>query len=124
MFASSVNFVQMCPPEMAGVAGAWTSVLVCSIFFFLVGIIKRTSIDTWSKFEIGGAIALAVQAGMEKPNPSTFMDIGAKAYYFIIGWTVVLSGFYVVFYKQPKALDVEHKETMTRILQRKGDTGV
>lgn len=28
MFASSVNFVQMCPPEMAGVAGAWTSVLV------------------------------------------------------------------------------------------------
>ncbi|WVQ88920.1 hypothetical protein IAS59_002662 [Cryptococcus gattii] len=102
MFASSVNFVQMCPPEMAGVAGAWTSVL----------------------FEIGGAIALAVQAGMEKPNPSTFMDIGAKAYYFIIGWTVVLSGVYVVFYKQPKALDVEHKETMIRIMQRKGDTGV
>lgn len=92
--------------------------------FFLVGVIKRTSIDTWSKFEIGGAIALAVQAGMEKPNPSTFMDIGAKAYYFIIGWTVVLSGVYVVFYKQPKALDVEHKETMTRIMQRKGDTGV
>lgn len=34
MFASSVNFVQMCPPEMAGVAGAWTSVLVCSMSFF------------------------------------------------------------------------------------------
>ncbi|KIR74288.1 efflux protein EncT [Cryptococcus deuterogattii CA1014] len=102
MFTSSVNFVQMCPPEMAGVAGAWTSVL----------------------FEIGGATTLAVQAGMEKPNPSTFMDIGAKAYYFIIGWTVILSGIYVVFYKQPKALDVEHEETMMRIMQRKGDTGV
>lgn len=101
-FASSVNFVQMCPPEMAGVAGAWTSVL----------------------FEIGGAITLAVQAGMEKPDPFTFMDIGAKVYYFIIGWTVVLSGIYVAFYKQPKALAVEHEETRTRIMQTKGDMRV
>lgn len=108
---------------MAGVAGAWTSVLVCSMFFFFVGI-KWTIIDTWLKFEIGGATTLAVQAGMEKPNLSTFMDIGAKAYYFIIGWTVILSGIYVVFYKQPKALDVEHEGTMMRIMQRKGDTGV
>ncbi|AFR92418.2 efflux protein EncT [Cryptococcus neoformans var. grubii H99] len=102
MFASSVNFVQMCPPEMAGVAGAWTSVL----------------------FEIGGAVTLAVQAGMEKPDPFTFMDVGAKVYYFIIGWTVVLSGVYVAFYKQPKALDVEHEETRKRIMQTKGDMGV
>lgn len=29
----------------------------------------------------------------------------------------------MVFYKQPKALDVEHKETMMRIMQRKGTRG-
>lgn len=56
-----------------------------SVTFSLLAGIKRTSIGTWSKFDMGGAITLAVQAGMEKPNPSTFMDIGAKAYYFIIG---------------------------------------
>lgn len=60
---------------------------------------------------------------MEKPDPFTFMDVGAKVYYFIIGWTVVLSGVYVAFYKQPKALDVDHEETRKRIMQTKGTWG-
>ncbi|TYJ53179.1 hypothetical protein B9479_006207 [Cryptococcus floricola] len=93
MIASSINFVRMCPPEMAGVAGAWTGVV----------------------FQVGGAITLAVQAGLESPNPTTFMDSGAKAYYFIIGWTVVLAGAYGVFYRTPKSVGEEHEEARRRI---------
>jgi hypothetical protein len=42
-FASAINLISYCPPEMAGVAGAWTQVLA----------------------QVGGAVALAVQAGLQ-----------------------------------------------------------
>ncbi|WVQ81118.1 hypothetical protein IAT38_003240 [Cryptococcus sp. DSM 104549] len=106
-FAASINLVQYCPPEMAGVAGAWINVL----------------------FQVGGAIALAVQAGMESVSftsgvvPS-WMDAGARSYYFIIGWTAALAAGYVVFYKQPKEIAVEHEEARKRIAEKVGGLGV
>ncbi|TYJ53579.1 hypothetical protein B9479_005784 [Cryptococcus floricola] len=101
IFASQINLVQMCPPEMAGVAAAWISVL----------------------FQVGGALTLAVMSGLESTNPSTFMQSGAKVCYFIIGYTIVLAGIYVGFYKTPKSLEEEHKEARERIRKRDGDGG-
>ncbi|WVQ70534.1 hypothetical protein IAR50_000053 [Cryptococcus sp. DSM 104548] len=98
MIASSINFVRMCPPEMAGVAGAWTGVV----------------------FQVGGAITMAVQAGLETPNPVTFMDSGAKVYYFIIGWTVLLASAYGIFYKTPRSVGEEHEEARKRFAGEPG----
>ncbi|TYJ54109.1 hypothetical protein B9479_005205 [Cryptococcus floricola] len=102
MFASSINFVQSCPPEAAGVGGAWTQVL----------------------FQIGGAVALAVQAGMEKTDATTFMEAGGRAYYFIIGWTAVICAAYTLLYKTPKSLEIEHEEARQRMIKKKGEIGV
>ncbi|WVQ76083.1 hypothetical protein IAR50_005722 [Cryptococcus sp. DSM 104548] len=99
IFASQISLVQMCPPEMGGVAAAWISVL----------------------FQVGGSLCLAVMAGLESPNPTTFMQSGAQVFYFVMGYTIVLTGIYVAFYKTPKSLEEEHEAARERIRQGDGE---
>ncbi|TYJ53578.1 hypothetical protein B9479_005783 [Cryptococcus floricola] len=102
IFASQINLVQMCPPEMAGVAGAWVSVL----------------------FQVGGALTMAVMSGLESSHPTSFMEAGGKVYYFIIGYTILLAGIYVAFYRTPKPLGEEHEAARRRIMDDVGEMGV
>jgi hypothetical protein len=101
-FASAINVISYCPPEMAGVAGAWTQVLA----------------------QIGGAIVLAVQAGLEGTNLADWKISSARAYYFQIGWTALLVIQYVVFYKTPGTPEEEHEAARRRIAEAKIDEGI
>ncbi len=101
-FASSINLITYCPPEMAGVAGAWTQVLA----------------------QVGGAIALAVQAGLQTNNISDWKHSSARSFWFMLAWIAVLSLQYIVFYKQPVSQEEEHELARQRIKAANEDEGV
>nr|XP_019013488.1 efflux protein EncT [Kwoniella pini CBS 10737]OCF52269.1 efflux protein EncT [Kwoniella pini CBS 10737] len=101
-FASAINLISYCPPEMAGVAGAWTQVMA----------------------QIAGAITLAVQASFEGAGISNWKLVGRRSFYFQIAWTAILVIQYLVFYKTPGTPEEEHEATRQRIAAKGGDSGV
>ena len=78
---------------MAGVAGAWTQVLA----------------------QVGGAVALAVQAGLQTDNLSDWPKSSGRAYWFMVAWVAVLSLQYVIFYRKPEGVAEEHEKARKRI---------
>lgn len=100
-FASAVNLISYCPPEMAGVAGAWTQVLA----------------------QVGGAVALAVQAGLQT-NLVDWKKSSARSFWFMIAWVGVLALQYVIFYKTPGTPEEEHAAARKRIADSGKDEGV
>ncbi|OCF54174.1 efflux protein EncT [Kwoniella mangroviensis CBS 10435] len=101
-FASAINLIAYCPPEMAGVAGAWTQVLA----------------------QIAGAITLAVQASFEGSGNGDWKLVGRRSFYFQIAWTAILVIQYLVFYKNPGTPEEEHDAARRRIAAKGGDAGV
>lgn len=101
-FASSINLITYCPPEMAGVAGAWTQVLA----------------------QVGGAVTLGVQAGLQTDNLADWTHSSARAFWFMIAWVAVLAGQYVIFYRQPDSQEREHEMARERIRKANVDFGV
>ncbi|OCF33013.1 efflux protein EncT [Kwoniella heveanensis BCC8398] len=101
-FASAINVITYCPPEMAGVAGAWTNVIA----------------------QIGGAVTLAVQAGMQGTGFVTWEKSVARTWYFMIAWTALIAIQFVVFYKEPMTPEEEHDAARKRIMETTGEIGV
>ncbi|WVW83145.1 hypothetical protein I302_105163 [Kwoniella bestiolae CBS 10118] len=101
-FASAINLIAYCPPEMAGVAGAWTQVIA----------------------QIAGAITLAVQASFEGSGQGDWKLVGRRSFYFQIAWTAMLVIQYLVFYKNPGTPEEEHDAARRRIAAKGKDTGV
>ncbi|WWC90079.1 uncharacterized protein L201_005012 [Kwoniella dendrophila CBS 6074] len=101
-FASAINVVTYCPPEMAGVAGGLTQVLA----------------------QIAGAITLAVQASFEGNGLTDWKLVGRRSFYFQIAWTAVLTIQYVILYKTPGTPEEEHEAARKRIAAKGGETGV
>jgi MFS family permease len=80
--ATSVGVMISVPPEMAGVAGAVLQVA----------------------FQIGSAVGLAVQSGLETINPgsiSNFENVQAS-FYFEMGWEIVWVIAFLIFYRPKK----------------------
>ena len=102
VMTASINLITYCPPEMAGVAGAWFQVLS----------------------QVGGAFALAVQSGFERENATDWLDSGAKAYWFILAWVALIAGQYVLFFRKPGTREQEHEATRERMKARNRDMGV
>ncbi|KAL8292461.1 hypothetical protein RQP46_001073 [Phenoliferia psychrophenolica] len=86
-FGSAINIIQHCPPEMAGVASAWTNVVA----------------------QIGGAINLAVQAGLSSPDVSVWRTSGARVCWFTFALAAVLVAQFLYFYKEPASPEEEHE---------------
>ncbi|OCF36546.1 efflux protein EncT [Kwoniella heveanensis CBS 569] len=101
-FASAINLISYCPPEMAGVAGAWTQVVA----------------------QIAGAITLAVQASFEGDGIRDWKMAGRRSFYFQIAWTAILTIQYLVFYKQPGTPEEEHEAARKRIRDSGKDAGL
>ncbi|WWD15856.1 hypothetical protein CI109_100280 [Kwoniella shandongensis] len=101
-FASAINLITYCPPEMAGVAGAWTQVMA----------------------QVGGAVTLAVQASFQGEGLFDWKLSGRRSYWFQFAWTAVLTIQYVVFYKQPGTPEEEHEAARKRIADKGIDEGV
>ncbi|KAK8869869.1 hypothetical protein IAR55_000437 [Kwoniella newhampshirensis] len=100
-FAAAINLITYCPPEMAGVAGAWTQVVT----------------------QVAGAITLAVQASFEGDGLDWHLA-GRRSFWFVFAWTAVLVLQYVVFYKTPGTPEEEHEATRKRIADKGIDEGV
>ncbi|KAK4703392.1 hypothetical protein P7C70_g2833, partial [Phenoliferia sp. Uapishka_3] len=92
-FGSAINVIQNCPPEMAGVASAWTNVVA----------------------QVGGAVILAVQSGLQNPTNPAWKKGGARAFWFGFAWVFVLALQFVIQYKQPASPEVEHELARQRI---------
>ena len=92
VMAAGVNLVAHCPPEMAGVAGAWQQVMA----------------------QIGGSIFLAVQAALNGTSIASW-DRDRRVFWFTIAAFVVNGIAYAVFYRHPESLEVEHDKTRRRI---------
>ena len=91
-FASSINLISYCPPEMAGVAGAWTQVLA----------------------QVGGSVTLGVQAGLQT-NLLDWRKSSGRAYWFMLAWIAAGALQYVIFYKPYGTVEEEHEATRQRI---------
>jgi hypothetical protein len=89
----SINFITFCPPEYAGVAGAWTQVAT----------------------QTAGALCLAIQAASTGDLIADWSGAASKAFYFMIAWTTVLSIQYVIWYRVPGTPAEEHERTRSRI---------
>ena len=89
---TSINFISYCPPEMAGVAGAWTQVVT----------------------QTAGAVCLAVQVAFVK-DVNDWATSAAPSFYFMIAWTAVLCLQYLVLYRQPGTPEEEHEKVRARM---------
>ena len=98
-YASTINLITFCPPEMAGVAGAWTQVLA----------------------QVGAAIALAVQAGLQTDNIADWTHSSARSFWFMVVWTAILAGQYIIFYRRPASQKEEHELARGRIRKAMGE---
>ena len=90
--ASTINLISYCPPEMAGVAGAWTQVLA----------------------QVGGAITLAVQAGLQS-DLVNWKESSGRAFWFLVAWIAACSLQYIIFFKPYATVETEHAATRQRI---------
>ncbi|WVN85286.1 uncharacterized protein L203_100431 [Cryptococcus depauperatus CBS 7841] len=101
-YASVINLISYCPPEMAGVAGAWTQVIG----------------------QVAASITLAVQASFQGEGVTDWKKSGRRSFYFQLAWTAVLAIQYVVFYKKPGTAEEEHEAARRRIRESGHDAGV
>jgi hypothetical protein len=103
-FAAAINLIIYCPPEMAGVASAWTQVMA----------------------QVGGAVTLAVQAGLDVSGEGFFdwKKTSGRAYWFMIAWVAVLAGQYAILYRDAGDPTEEHERTRQRIKDANEDEGV
>ncbi|ORY32785.1 major facilitator superfamily domain-containing protein [Naematelia encephala] len=101
-FGASINLITYCPDSMSGVAGAWTQVVA----------------------QIGGAICLAVQAGLQTDDLADWKKSSGRGFWFMVAWTAILAITYAVLYKQPGTPAEEHAAAMQRIRESNGDDGM
>ena len=101
-FATSINLITYTPPEYSGVAGAWTQTVA----------------------QLGGAICLAVQGGLQTKDVADWKHSGARAFWFMVAWIAVLSLQYVIFYKKPETQAREHELARQRIREAIGDDAI
>ncbi|KAL1411547.1 hypothetical protein Q8F55_002509 [Vanrija albida] len=92
--ASGINLIAYCPPEMGGVAGAWTQVLA----------------------QVGGAIALGVQAGLEGTALADWKH-NARSFWFEFAAFALIAVVYAIFYTEPAGALEEHRLTRERIAE-------
>lgn len=90
---NSINFITFCPPEYAGVAGAWTQVVT----------------------QTAGALCLAIQAAFTGDQIADWSGVASRAFYFMVAWTAVLSIQYIIWYRVPGTPAEEHERTRARI---------
>ena len=91
-FASTINLITYCPPEMAGVAGAWTQVVA----------------------QVGVAVTLAVQAGLQT-DLRDWKESSGRGYWFMVAWAAACALQYTIFYKPYGTPAEEHEATRRRI---------
>ncbi|OWZ51699.1 hypothetical protein C351_03567 [Cryptococcus neoformans c8] len=101
-FCTSINLITYCPPDMAGVAGAWVQVMA----------------------QVASAITLAVQASFEGEGVADWNMAARRSFYFQIAWTAVLCIQFVIFFKKPSSPEEAHEATRRRIAESGMDTGV
>lgn len=65
--------------------------------------------------QVGAAVALAVQAGLQGPNIADWKQSSAPGCYFMIGFVAVCGRQFVLLYKQPQSAEVEHELARKRI---------
>lgn len=92
--ASGINLIAFCPPEMGGVAGACSQAIA----------------------QVGGAIALAIQAGLSGPTLHDWKK-NARSFWYQFGATALVAAIYVIFYKTPSEPEEEHRLTRERIAE-------
>ena len=101
-FASSINLITYTPPEYSGVAGAMVQTIA----------------------QLGGAIALAVQAGLQTKDVANWKQSGARSFWFMVAWVAVLSLQYVIFYRQPESQAREHELARQRMREANKDDAI
>ncbi|KAL0250339.1 hypothetical protein I308_102512 [Cryptococcus tetragattii IND107] len=101
-FCTSINLIIYCPPEMAGVAGAWVQVMA----------------------QVASAITLAVQASFEGGGVADWNMAARRSFYFQIAWTAVLCIQFVIFFKKPSSPEEAHEAARRRIAESGKDVGV
>ncbi|KAL1407889.1 hypothetical protein Q8F55_007325 [Vanrija albida] len=92
--ASGINLISFCPPEMGGVAGAWTQGLA----------------------QVGSAIALGVQAGLEGTELADWKH-NARSFWYEFAALALVATVYAVFYSEPRGTLEEHSLTRERIAE-------
>lgn len=101
-FASAISVLVYAPPEMSGVISAWTQVVA----------------------QVGGAVALAVQAAFESEDLSDWMKSAGRTFWFILAWVAVLGLQYSIFWRKPGTPLEEHELARKRIQEKGKDVGV
>jgi hypothetical protein len=74
--------------------------------------------------QVGGAIALAVQAGLQTTDLADWAKGSARGFWFMVAMVAVLCGQYVIFYKTPGGMAEEHERTRARIADANLDEGI
>jgi len=95
---AGINLIMHCPPEMGGVAGAWNQTMA----------------------QIGGAICLAVQAGLEEKTLRNWRP-NARSFWFEVAVFGAAAIVYFVGYSEPESPEKEHelaRERMKVVEQR------
>ncbi|KAL1410473.1 hypothetical protein Q8F55_004484 [Vanrija albida] len=92
--ASGINLIAFCPPEMGGVAGAFSQALA----------------------QVGGAIGLAMQAGLSRGSHANWKR-DATSYWYQLVATALVAVIYVVCYSTPSTAEEEHRLTRERIAE-------
>jgi hypothetical protein len=92
-FGSAISVVVYAPPEMSGVISAWVQVVA----------------------QVGGAVALAVQAAFETEDLSNWMTSAGRTFWFIVAWVAVLGLQYRILWRRPGTPEEEHALARARI---------
>lgn len=101
-FGSAISVLVYSPPEMSGVISAWTQVVA----------------------QVGGAIALAVQAAFETEDLADWMKSAGRTFWFILAWSAVLGLQYRILWRRPGTPAEEHEMARKRIAQTGKGEGV
>jgi hypothetical protein len=101
-FGSAISVLVYAPPEMSGVISAWTQVVA----------------------QVGGAVALAVQAAFETTDLADWMKGAGRTFWFVLAWIAVLGLQYVIFWRKPGTPVEEHDLARRRIAAKGMDEGV
>jgi hypothetical protein len=88
----NVGIMTTVPAEMAGVAGATLQVAL----------------------QVGSAVALSIQAGLLTINPGGLENFQNPqiSFYFVIGWGIVWLVGFLVWYRQPRADEVDEEKVV------------
>lgn len=74
--------------------------------------------------QAGGAITLAVQAGLQTKDLADWPKSSGRAYYFMLAWAVVCGGIYVASYRPYGTPEEEHRRARARIAASGKSLGV